>query len=152
LFKALDAEFHFVIDLAADETNHLCPRYFTAGDDALRQAWPRADEGWCWLNPPFSRLPGFSAEAASQHKHGSNVVMLVPAHRVEQAWWHTNVLGVASEIRFPRGRVEYVPPPGVRSSGPAFPSVIVVYRWPVTFETRAVSWSPRLFADQEDAL
>lgn len=39
LFDELDAEFHFTLDVAADETNHKCDRYFTKDQDGLKQNW-----------------------------------------------------------------------------------------------------------------
>jgi len=150
LFAALDAEFHFVIDLAADKENHLCQQYRSAGDDALSCDWPI--KGWCWLNPPFSRIPEFAAACSAKWARGSSIVMLVPANRCEQGWWHEHVLGVASEIRYPTFRVAFVPPPGVKASSPAFPCCLVVYGAAVRGQpTVASSWTPRLFADQEDA-
>ena len=38
-FDKLDAEFHFNLDPCADETNHKCERYFTKGQDGLKQDW-----------------------------------------------------------------------------------------------------------------
>ena len=51
LFDELDVEFGFQFDLAVDETNAKCDRFYTLEDDALKQPW----EGVCWLNPPFGR-------------------------------------------------------------------------------------------------
>ena len=137
LFEALDREFHFICDMVADEQNHLCSRYVTTNQDALSIKWPR--EGRLWCNPPFSMLPEFTAKAAGESSMGVEVVMLVPAHRCEQGWWHQYVLGVASEILYIRKRVEYAPPPGVVSSGATFPSCLLVYG-PPDGDTRALSW------------
>lgn len=125
LFAALDAHFHFVCDLASSDANALCARHYTAQDDALAIDWPL--DGWLFLNPPFSHLPAFLAKTHEQAACGCRVVVLVPGHRHEQRWWHQHVLGVASAVACPDVRVEYVAPPGVESSSPAFPSLVLVY-------------------------
>ena len=51
LFAALDAEFHFTLDVCASPDNAKCARYFTVADDGLAQPW----EGVCWMNPPYGR-------------------------------------------------------------------------------------------------
>jgi hypothetical protein len=106
-------------------------------EDALRDEWPRSVDGWCFINPPFSALPEFMARTVEQVIKGSRVVALVPAHRCEQEWWHRSVLGRARLLLYPRGRVEYTAPPGVEQSGPAFPSVVVVYSHGIDHNTRA---------------
>ena len=39
LFDDLNAEFHFTVDVAADDTNHKCERYYTIKDDGLSHSW-----------------------------------------------------------------------------------------------------------------
>ncbi len=39
LFTALDAEFGFYLDAAADKNNHLCAHYLTEKDDSLNCDW-----------------------------------------------------------------------------------------------------------------
>lgn len=43
LFDDLNAEFHFTVDVAADDTNHKCPKYYTKKDDGLKQSWGGAE-------------------------------------------------------------------------------------------------------------
>lgn len=52
LFRALDAEFHFTLDAAANEANHLCDRYYTAEDSAFWHSW---DGEHVFCNPPYGR-------------------------------------------------------------------------------------------------
>lgn len=49
-WKELNDEFHFTIDVAADDNNHMCPRYYTPQQDGLKQDWT-GEVVWC--NPPF---------------------------------------------------------------------------------------------------
>lgn len=38
-FDRLNEEFHFTLDVAADETNHKCERYYDKLTDGLVQPW-----------------------------------------------------------------------------------------------------------------
>ncbi len=38
-FDELDNEFDFDLDVAADENNHKCEKYYTMKDDGLTQNW-----------------------------------------------------------------------------------------------------------------
>ena len=39
VFDALDAEFHFDLDVCANESNKKCHRYFSKEDDGLSKKW-----------------------------------------------------------------------------------------------------------------
>ena len=60
LFRKLDDEFHFSIDVCADETNRKCDRYYSKEEDGLKQQW----NGICWMNPPYGRAIGQWMEKA----------------------------------------------------------------------------------------
>ena len=38
-FDALNEEFHFTLDVCANEQNHKCERYFSKADDGLKMDW-----------------------------------------------------------------------------------------------------------------
>lgn len=124
LFAALDAEFHFTLELAALPHNAKCARFFTPGDDALTHTW----EGVCWLNPPYGfALRIWLRKAHESAEQGATVVCLVPA-RTDTTWWHDYVLPHA-EIRYIRGRGKFN---GIGNSA-TFPSAIAVFRPPKEF-------------------
>lgn len=127
LFALLDSRYHFIIDLAASRENAKCERCFTEEDDCTVMSWPRSDEGWCFLNPPFSQMALFMAKVHDEHRLGSNVVVVMPGHRHEQGWFHRYVLPVASKVMVPFGRIAYYNPDGVKKSSPEFPSFVVEY-------------------------
>ena len=80
--------------------------------DALTMEWPNP---W-YCNPPYGRKIG---KWTCRMK--GNGIALLPA-RTDTAWFHMDVLPVATEIRFVRGRLHF------DERGPApFPSMIVVY-------------------------
>ena len=121
LYDALDAEFHFTLDVCARADNTKCAQFFTPEVDGLAQEW----RGVCWMNPPYGREIGkwIAKARESSRKWASTVVCLVPA-RVDTRWWHEDVMK-ASEIRLVRGRVVFV---GATASAP-FPVAIVVFRF-----------------------
>lgn len=51
LFTALDAEFGFYLDVAADKNNALCSHYLTEKDDSLNCDWE--SYGAIWINHPI---------------------------------------------------------------------------------------------------
>ena len=103
LFNSLNNEFKFTIDLAASEKNKKCPLFYSREQNALLQDW----KGIGWLNPPFgekgsNRLSKFVEKAYNDSKkHGSTIVMLIPA-RTNTNWWHDFCM--KGEVRFIRGR------------------------------------------------
>lgn len=66
LFDILDREFHFTLDVCADETNHKCGRYFSKEQDGLKQDW----SGVCWMNPPYGRTIGDWVKKAYESGRG----------------------------------------------------------------------------------
>ena len=126
LFSRLNRFYHFVLDAAANEVNHKCPRWFGPGgevEDALLATWP-LKEGNVWLNPPYSRglQVKFVKKAISERSRGSagKVVCLLPA-RTDTRLFHELLLPRA-RIEFLRGRLKFK---GAKSSAP-FPSLIAV--------------------------
>ena len=119
LFKALDAEFHFTLDAAAQEHNKKVANYYSPQMNGLIRPWT----GVVWCNPPYGKEIGqWVKKGRDSALAGATVVMLVYA-RTDTRWFHDYVYGQA-EIRFLRGRVKFV---GAESSAPA-PSMVIVWR------------------------
>lgn len=109
IFAALHAEFGFCLDVAASETNHLLPHFFTESDNGLAQSWARPGlSGYCWCNPPYSDITPWVKKAADQNKYGCiGTVMLVPAD-MSVGWFREALLSV-SEVRIITcGRLSFV--------------------------------------------
>lgn len=142
LFAALDAEFHFTLDAAADPSNHLCPLWLGPGHapeyaDALACDWWIGRPGEvAFCNPPYSRgLQGrFIAKAALEAQKGAGglltVVMLIPA-RTDTKAFHAHIWDAEThqpragvEVRFLKGRLKFS---GAKDAAP-FPSMIVIFR------------------------
>lgn len=66
LFKQLDDEFHFTVDLCADDDNHLVDKYYTIENDGLKA--DLTDEV-VFCNPPYGRkIGGFVKKCAEGGK------------------------------------------------------------------------------------
>lgn len=123
-FTKLNDEFHFTVDLAANEENALCADFFTAESDALTQEWV----GTCWLNPPYgatgaNSLASWVKRSYEQaQKPGTTVVMLIPA-RTNTKWFHEYAMK-AAELRFVCGRPKF----GDAEHGLPQPLVLIVFK------------------------
>ena len=106
VFTALDLEFGFYLDAAADHQNALCARYLTESDDALVTEWESYGAIWC--NPPYSAITPWLAKAAEQCRtQHQSVVMLLPADT--STGWFSLALTTADEIRFiTDGRLSFI--------------------------------------------
>jgi len=128
LYLALDAEFRFDVDVAADPSTAQHVRYFTKDTDALAQPW-RGLSVFC--NPPYGRqLDRWVRKAALETRElGCPLAVLVLPARTGNKWFHRYVKREA-EIRFIEGRLGFVLPGGVqgRKNSAKFDSMVCVYR------------------------
>lgn len=67
LFDSLNKEFHFTLDVCADEKNHKCARYFNKAQNGLNQDWGTET---CWMNPPYGRTIGKWMDKAVKSMRG----------------------------------------------------------------------------------
>lgn len=118
LFRLLDIEFGFELDVCATRENTKCNAFFSPEVDGLKQKW----RGICWMNPPYGVAIGeWMAKAYLSSLEGATVVCLVPA-RTDTRWWHD--FAMRGEIRFLRGRVSF----GDGKKSAPFPSAVVIFR------------------------
>lgn len=128
LFNKLNEEFHFILDLAADSTNHKCTKYLTKEDNSLLCT----RSGICWLNPPYgsrsNKLSDWVKKAYDESVYSeysdTTVVMLIPA-RTNTKWWHKYCMK-AQEVRFICGRPKF----GDASHGLPQPLALVIFGKP----------------------
>ena len=120
-FDKLNAEFHFDLDVCADEINHKCDKYYTKEQDGLQMPW----KGIVWCNPPYGREIGqWVRKALFASVGGTTVVMLIPA-RTDTKWFHDYIYKRENvEIRFVRGRLKF----GNSKNSAPFPSMVVVFK------------------------
>lgn len=118
IFKPLDAEFGFTLDVAASAGNAKCPAFLSREMDALSARW----DGVCWMNPPYGPdLKKWVRKAWESSREGAVVVCLLPA-RTNTGYWHDYCM--RGEVRFIRGYPKF----GNAKQGLKVPLAIVVFR------------------------
>ena len=122
VFKEWDDIFHFALDAAADQSNHLCPRWYGQGgevEDALTVEWPTDINIWC--NPPYSRgmQRKFTEKALNCAERGGTVVMLLPADTSTKLFHDLNNHPWCL-VKFRKGRVTFLGATGPAKFGSMF--------------------------------
>ena len=108
----LDAEFHF---------NHdPCPRYPT--EDGLFVDW----KSRVFVNPPYSHIEEWLRKAHIEIHKKSEVIVFLTFANTDTRWFHKLVLPYA-EIRFVRGRLQFISDEGVKNSAMR-PSMLAIFR------------------------
>lgn len=84
--------------------------YFTSEDDGLRFHW----DGHVWMNPPYAgELIGKFADKLVQHFASGDVKeAIVLVNNSTETVWFGAMMGIASAVVFPRGRVRFLDPDG----------------------------------------
>ena len=119
LFRQLDDEFRFTLDVCAHKDNAKCEKFFSRAENGLAQNW---GANVCWMNPPYGdEIAAWMRKAYTASQDGATVVCLIPS-RTDTEWWHSYAMH--GEIRFIKGRLKF----GGADSGAPFPSAIVVFR------------------------
>lgn len=116
VFKPLDDEFKFTLDVCATPQNARCENYFTTRENGLLQEW----SGCCWMNPPFGDQAKWVKKAYRESRRGVTVVCLLPT-RTNTEWWHNYCM--KGEVRFIRGRPKF----GNAKYGTPQPLAIVIF-------------------------
>jgi phage N-6-adenine-methyltransferase len=94
-------------DLAASKENTACEfGWYDEEQDSLKQNWHEIQNGWMWLNPPFSNIAPWVYKASDEAWKGAFIAMLVPAS-VGANWWRDFVHDDA-HVLFLNGRLTFV--------------------------------------------
>lgn len=122
LVESLDNEFDFTIDLAADNNNRVCDRYYSEQDDALLQSW-KGERAFC--NPPFSRAEEFLLKMSE-----CDVAACIVPARTGTVYFLNAVFGnpYCHEIRFLNRGVSFLHPDGIPAVRSPLPICILIYR------------------------
>ena len=128
-FMALDAEFHFDLDVCATAANHKCVRFIDPAVNSLTVAWhTHGRVGWC--NPPYTKgqAAAFMKKALEERAYGFTTVLLLPA-RTDTRLFHQYVWDAQTHhprtgitLRFLPGRLTFE---GATAPAP-FPSCLVI--------------------------
>lgn len=128
----------FTLDVAAAAHNAKAPKHFTRDDNWLDLMWT----GRVWCNPPYSDCGAWVRKAWDEWTLLRNpprpelIAMLLPANRVEQAWWQDHVEpyrdrpGSPLRVEFLRGRMRFERPgwtPGPKGDRPPFGCALLIW-------------------------
>ena len=118
-FEAVDAVFHFTLDVCATRDNAKCERYFTKEEDGLSRLW----RGVCWMNPPYGReISLWVKKAYESALDGETAVACLLPARTDTLWWHDYVMPHSERVFFIKGRLRF------SGKGPVpFPSELVLF-------------------------
>jgi len=122
-FHELNKEFRFNVDVCAIESDTKVSSYINPDIDGLAVLW----NGNCWCNPPYDRSIGnWVQKAYDESQRGSLIVCLLPGRSSDTKWFHRYVMR-ASEIRFIKGRLQFLHN-GEAGQGSSISNIIVVFR------------------------
>lgn len=145
LYKVLDAEFGFALDVCANADNAKCARFFTKEDNGLAQSW--AADGPAWCNPPYGKEIGEWVEKAfwTAALGINTVVMLLPG-RTHTTWYYN--WGRFAHGRFIFGQLHF----NEAEHGAPFNSVVLVFTPEMTkpgYKPNLLHWDWEKKADKK---
>lgn len=127
----------FTLDVAAAPHNAKAPVYYTREQNGLARQW----WGSVWCNPPYSDCGAWVRKAWEEiayrgTPYAHRIVMLLPANRVEQAWWQDQVEPFRDRpdspltVEFLRGRMRFDRPGveiGPKGDRPPFGCALLIW-------------------------
>jgi phage N-6-adenine-methyltransferase len=123
-FNLLDLEFNFDVDLASSEVNHLCDEYYTEENSGLKA---NCKGKTVFLNPPFSNKEIWLKKAYEESQKLDTIVIVIIPANTDTEWWHKYCMRKAYEIRFCKGRVNFLLNGEETKNGATFPLSIIVF-------------------------
>lgn len=111
LADSLRVEYDLLLDAAADFKNAICPAFFDAEADGLKQPWCLPLGGGVWINPPYQNCEVWLAKAYLEVytlRNCDRAVLLLPA--AVGVKWFSAALDVAECHLFDE-RIRFELPP-----------------------------------------
>ncbi len=136
LFDALDAIFHFTIDVAASNENAKYKRFYTKEDNGLSKSWA-GESVFC--NPPYGKnllepwvekawfATSLIGKNFSDDENPAKYAVFVLPARTSQFWFHEYCL--LQNVFFIKGRLNFVKPVGriEKATSPTEHHMVVVF-------------------------
>lgn len=112
VYAYMNSLYHFVMDVAASDANHLHKRYLTEEQNALALDW--RDQGakpgdYVWCNPPYSNIAPWVSKATEQAYRGVGTVMLVMADQ-SVGWFAEAIKWCSMVLLVTGGRLSFIDP------------------------------------------
>ena len=130
-------KYNIKMDICASENNHKHSKYLTEEDDALTtdRIVEECKGEYVWCNPPYSNVTPWVELAIRNQEQGVGTIMLVKNDPSTK--WMERAFDTADVIEFiVGGRVQFIPPEGVKMSSNNFSSVVIVYHPLQSSETK----------------
>lgn len=134
VFEKLNERFQFSVDAAASPANAKCKQFWTLSQNGLEQSWA-GHRVWC--NPPYSDIRPWVQKAWAENKAAISVLLL-PANRTDQTWWHAEIephrdrAGSPLRVEFLPGRMRFLKPGQTQvgpNERPPFGCVLCIWDW-----------------------
>lgn len=97
---------------SADEANTIiqATEYYTPENDGLSKGW----QGNVWMNPPYAQplIGQFATKLVKHVRAGDVPEAIILVNNATETSWFIELIGVASAICFPQGRVKFWHPDG----------------------------------------
>lgn len=117
-YERLNDQFDFTLDPCCTSKNQKCALGYgldkgkiIKSGEMVHASFNGLDADWTgervYVNPPYSNCGAWVSKCYYESKRGVTSVMLLPATKTDQAWWHDVVIPRASEVRFIRGRLKF---------------------------------------------
>lgn len=122
-FDEINKEFRFNLDVCAVKSDAKVAHFIDPDINSLTVSWA----GTCWMNPPYDRsIEHWVAKAHRSAQHGCTIVCLLPGRSNDTLWFHNYIMR-ASEIRFVKGRIQFLHNKKL-GSGSNISNILVVFR------------------------
>jgi phage N-6-adenine-methyltransferase len=125
LFELLDNEFHFDIDLAASNQNHLCKEYYTKENSGLKA---NCQGKTVFCNPPYDSLEIWIKKCFEESQKPHTTIVLLMPNRTDTQYFDKYCWN-AYEIRIVKGRINFlINGKRPKRGGNNHPSLIVIFK------------------------